>query len=385
MYFVYLQLFYFLTTNVQIIQTQYYLYRCSLISMLKDEMFSYPISIAILYYSSDAKDTKDTEIFVKSLSDTLKKLGHMVRVVQVTHRNWLKTVGTPGDVVFNLVEDEKYELYVKVANKLSMMGRTQVGMGPEGMKYIVRKAQIKRKMHSENISTPKFRILNKRSNPETIKSMKFPLIVKPSGQHAGVGINQDSVVIDKNELRERVNFLRKNYPGEVLVEEYIDGREIQVTVMGNGRKILMLPPAEVVFSGEFQDNWNVYTYEAKWEKTSWEYWDARIACPARMSIKLEKRIESLVTKAYRAFECRDIARFDLRVDEKDRVFIIDVNMSPGLNGLDDEEAAVRSAKAMGWTYPQLLERLVAIAYKRSYGSLPDRIRERQFLLNAPEI
>ena len=260
-----------------------------------------------------------------------------------------------------------------------------MGIGWQGLRFVVKKARVKRKMWRVGIPTPGYRVINRRTKIGSIRGLEYPLIVKPSGQHAGIGISQDSVVIDKDELAQRVKYLFKNFSGEVVAEEYIEGREIQVTVLGNGNKLLALTPAEIIFGGEYKDNWNVYTYEAKWEKTSWEYWDARVACPPVLEDKLLKKIENVSKKSFKAMACRDVARFDIRLDNKDRVFVVDVNMCPSLNELDEQDATVISAKTMGLSYEDLIENVVAIAYKRTYKSLPDRVRERCFLLASPNI
>ena len=235
------------------------------------------------------------------------------------------------------------------------------------------------------ITTADFRIFNRRSKVVHVRGLEYPLIVKPSGQHAGIGISQDSVVIDQDELVERVKYLFKHFSGEVLAEEFIDGREIHVTVIGNGRKAVALPYCEISFGGEFKDNWDVYTYDAKWDEKSWEYWGARAHAPVRVSRKLDRKIERLALAAYRAFGCRDIARMDIRVDAHDRAYIVDVNMNPSLNYYDSQDATVKSVEAQGWTYGEFIETLVAITYKRVYGRLPDRVRERHFLLAAPSV
>lgn len=343
--------------------------------------FDYPISVAILYYGGEAGDELDTEEAVKGIEEALEENGHVVRTMRVDEKNWLKAVKIPGEVVFNLVEDPLWELYVKVGQRLETLGRAQVGHDMKCFKYATRKAWVKNRMQKLGISTPGFRIFNRRSKI-SMRGLEYPLIVKPSRQHAGIGISQDSVVIDQQELEERVKFLFKNFPGEVIAEEYVEGREIHITLLGNGRHVVALPGSEVSFGGEFGDNWSVYTYEAKWDKKSWEYWDARVDAPAKLTRKMDEKLEKLAVKAYRAFGCRDIARMDIRLDEKDRPFIVDVNMNPSLNRFDDQDATLASVFALDWTYEQFVETLVAITYKRVYGRLPDRIRERQLLLEA---
>ena len=345
--------------------------------------FDYPVSVAILYYGGAASDLQDTMEAVKGLQDALEDRGHMVRTVQVTEKNWLKAVKVPGQVVFNLVEDETWELYTKVGVRLEKMGRAQMAHDLSCFKFITKKAWFKRKMKRMGISTPAFRIFNRRSKISQVRGLEYPLIVKPSGQHAGIGISQDSVVIDQDELVERTKYLFKHFPGEVIAEEFIDGREIHASVIGNGNKATTLPYCEISFGGEFKDNWDVYTYEAKWEEKSWEFWSAKAHAPAKIGRKLDEKIEKLVLKAYKVFGCRDISRMDVRLDSKDKPYIVDVNFSPSLNYYDDQDATIKSVEAMGWSYEEFIETLVAITYKRIYGRLPDRVRERHFLLTAP--
>lgn len=346
--------------------------------------FDYPISVAILYLDDTSTgDMLDEVECAKAVCEALESKGHLVRLVPVTKKNWKQAVRTPGDVVFNMVQDETWELYTKVAFRLEWMGRATFGFDHSSMSFMMKKAFLKRKMHRLGIATPRFKIYNRRSRFSDIRSLEYPVIVKPSGLHAGYGISQDSVVIDGDELYDRVQFLFKNYPGEVIAEEYIEGREIHITVIGNKNHLIALPYAELEFKGEFQDNWNVYTYNAKWEEKSWEYWDARVSADVSVNRKLNKRLERLALRTYRAFGCRDIARFDIRVDDQDKPYVVDVNICPSLNRLDDQDATLKSVEALGWTYEEFMETLIAITYKRVYGKLPDRMRERSFLLSAP--
>src|SRR3989344_7559386 len=243
---------------------------------------------AVLYCGGEAGDFEDTEEGVEGITKALEENGHVVRTMLVNERNWLRAVRTPGEVVFNLVEDPMWELYVKVGQRLEMLGRAQVGHDMKCFKYATRKAWVKNRMQKLGIGTPNFRIFNRRSKI-SLRGLEYPLIVKPSRQHAGIGISQDSVVIDQGELEERVKYLFKNYAGEVVVEEFVEGREIHVTVVGNGKRVVALPYCEVCFGGEFADNWSVYTYNAKWNEESWAHWDARVDAPAKLPGKMEDK------------------------------------------------------------------------------------------------
>jgi D-alanine-D-alanine ligase len=330
-------------------------------------MQKHSLSVAILYYAGTNQDDEDTISGVKGIEESLKRTGHPVRKTIVTKQNWEKALQTPGDIVFNFVEDDTWELYEKIAYGLERLGRAQVGHDIAGLKYAVRKSPIKFLMQKMHISTPDFKIFN--TNSETIDpgNLRFPVIIKPSNQHAGIGISQESVVTNERELRERVTTMLLMYPGEVMAEEYVRGREIHVTILGNGNRLIVLPYCEIGFKGKFLSHWNVYTYDAKWAKKTWEYADARVDAPAKISSDLQAKIKALSLTSYRAFKCRDIARIDVRVDEKGIPFIVDVNMNPSINYYDEQDATLASVYALGWTYDQFIERLLTITYGRVYG------------------
>lgn len=341
----------------------------------------WPIGVGILYFRGTSGDLEDTLETVEQLQNALTDRGHVVRTMRVTRENYRQAAQIPGMVIFNLVEDPTWELYMKVGRLLEYVGRAQVAHDLKSFNYVLKKAAIKKKLEQLGLASPKYRLLKQWKKASLIRGMEYPLIVKPSAQHAGIGISQDSVVIDAHELGERVEFVAKNFPGGVVVEEFIEGREIHVTVVGNGRQTVTLPYSELEFDGDFSCNWNVYSYDAKWTKESWEYWNVPVRSPITVSPLLDRRIATLASRAYAQLGCRDIARFDMRIDEKERPFIIDVNMNPSLK-CDELDATWMSAKAAGWSYGELIELLVGITYKRVYGRLPSRIMERQLLLEA---
>lgn len=324
-----------------------------------------PASAAILYYAGTHDDDKDTLEAVKGLEEALQRLKIPVTKTAVNRENWQKAVKIPGDVVFNFVEDDTWELYLSVAERLEDLHRAQVGHDLSGLKYTIEKALIKKSLAKLGLSTPEFKIFKRKSKISDM-GLKYPLIIKPSHQHAGIGISQRSVVTNFSELVKQVKYLLANFPGEVIAEEFIKGREIHVTILGNGKKVLVLPLCEIGFLGKFSDHWGIYTYEAKWDKKSWEYWDARVDAPAAIGAKLRTKIENLTKKAYQAFKCRDIARMDVRVSEHLEPFIVDVNMNPSLNFYDGQDATVASVYAQGWSYDKFIENLISLTYKRVY-------------------
>lgn len=347
-------------------------------------LFSYPISVGILYLATRGPDGDDTRETVQAITEALESRGHMVRVVEVRKNNWRSKLSVPGDVVFNLVEDESWDLYRKVALKLSHMGRAVVGMDEIALPFSTDKLKVTKALVKARVSVPRSRVFTHLSEIPDLRNLNYPLIVKPSGEHSSWGITQDSVVIDNDELRQQALLVKNKYSGSILVEEYIEGREFHATVIGNGKHLAVLPYVEIDFAGEFADNWNVYTYDAKWEEKSWEYWDSSEIVRTRLPKKLDEDIQKLVKKAFTAAKCKDIARFDIRVDTKNKPYIVDVNMCPGLNPIK-QSPSVKSAVALGWKYDELIETLVAVSYTRIFGKLPDRLRERNLMLSMPRM
>jgi D-alanine-D-alanine ligase len=340
----------------------------------------YPVSLAVLYFVGQGEDMSDTLDTVLTLTTTMKQMGHMVRTVEVTKRNWQKAVMVAGDVVINLVEDDDYSLYVKVAKRLEEIGRAQMGHDMKSLKYVVRKSNVKAALIKAGLATPAFRVFRKGTEVKNVRGLKFPVIVKPSSQHASVGISQDSIVANQEQLMARVKYLFAHVGSEVVAEEFIDGREMHVTVMGNGKLMTVLPMCEIVFDTKRSDGWNIYSYDAKWKKGTWEYQLAQVKCPAEMETGVEERIKRLVVKTCKVLGCKDIVRMDIRLDRHNKPYVIDVNMSPGIDKCEQEETW-RSARALGLTYSEFVEKLIAVTYKRAYGKLPSRIRERSFLIS----
>jgi len=266
-----------------------------------------------------------------------------------------------------------------VGFNLQLLHRAQLGFNPRAVQYSLSKTKMKRRLFALGIATPAFRVIRRHRNMAGFRGLNYPLIVKPANQHASAGITQDSVVIDHKEMVERADYLFKKFKGEILVEEYLEGREVHVTVVGNNRFVIPMPYAEINFKGEFKDNWNVLTFDAKWNTSSWEYWDSPIVCPSLLSRKQNKEVEELVKKAFRALNCVDVVRFDVRLDDKYKPYIIDLNINPHL-GNNIESECWLSASALDWSYADFIETLVAICYKRHFKRLPDRLRERQFML-----
>ena len=320
--------------------------------------FMYKPSVLVLYYGGKSGDLQDTVNAIKGIGETLIKMKYEYLIQEVNNNNWQEAIKIPGDVVFNFVEDEDWSLYKKVVSGLERLKRVQFGHSKYIIKYLVDKNIVKKRLSECGLHTPKYVYVNK-SNTSGMEDLNFPVILKPVGQHAAVGISQKTVFENINKLRKYLI----RYTGEYLAEEYIDGREIQVSVFGN-KQIIVMPLCEIRYTKKFKKAWKIYSYNAKWNKKSWEYWDARVKSPVKIDKKTERNIINIAKRAFKCFWCVDLARFDFRLNIKNDIFLIDVNYSPSINNYDDQDATTASMRAMKMSYDKFLHNLILMAWDR---------------------
>lgn len=189
---------------------------------------------------------------------------------------------------------------------------------------------------------------------------KFPLFVKPIGEDCSLGITQSSVVQNNRELKNKINELKKLYGGNILVEEYIDGRELNVSVVGNNNSLKVLPIPEIVFSKKFPGKYHIVDFDSKWKESSLFFKESNGFCPAILDNNVKKTIEEVAKQAFRICVCRHFARVDIRLDKNNKPWILEVNANPGIGKGD---GIIRSAKAAGFTYESFLDFLIQLAVK----------------------
>jgi D-alanine-D-alanine ligase len=209
-------------------------------------------------------------------------------------------------------------------------------------------------MLSKNgIPTPQYQIFN---DPSERNDLKFPLLVKPLHEDASIGINLDSYVTNEEELKKKVAEIISSYKQPALVEEYIDGQEINAAMIGNG-KAQVLPLSEIVFSYP-KGVPNILTFDAKWIEDSDLYKNSVGRCPADVDVKTAKKIEEISKKCYKLMGCKGYARIDFRV--KDGIpYVIEVNPNPCIN--PNGTGFVRSSVAAGMDYGEMVEKILKLA------------------------
>jgi D-alanine-D-alanine ligase len=272
------------------------------------------------------------------------------------------------DLVFNLCEslggDARHEAVLP--SLLELAGIPYTGSGPLGLSVALRKDLTKRLLQSHGVPTPVGVVVDEdRPSAELFKSLglEFPLIVKPTREDASVGISMKSVVRDRRELFARVAEVRARFHQPALVERFVDGRELYVSLVGGAA----LPMHEIDFSAMPAGRPRIVSYEGKWNLASDEYHGTRPVHAEGLDARVRALCVDAARGAFAALELRDYARVDLRLAEGGRPFVIDVNPNCDLS---DGAGVSRAASFGGLAYPDLIERICEVALARHRGESP---------------
>lgn len=264
------------------------------------------------------------------------------------------------DVVFNFIEifNGKSTLEMAIAGVYELMGIAYTGAGPLALANCQNKVLTKRLLSANGINTAPYTILS--SEEETEGHLRFPLIVKPQFQDASVGIENNSVVRSREELQARVRYVRNEFKEPALVEEYIDGRELNVAVLGD-KKLQVLPISEIDFSTMPPHLEKIVSYQAKWDPFHESYHKTIPVCPAQLPEKVKLHVEAIAKKVFRLMDLRDYARVDLRLAKGNKLYVLEVNPNPDLS---EGAGFMRSAEAAGYTYRTALGKIIELALER---------------------
>lgn len=311
------------------------------------------------------KDTIDT---AKDIAKALKKLGYQVSLFNVTEETYKDIPKLKADLIFNAAEGigglPKTEY--KIPMLLEKIGIPFTGATAKNLLDTTDKGKTKRIIKKHGLPTPSYKIY-RNGDKELPKSLNFPLIVKPLAEDCSLGIfGSKAVVLTKRQLLDRVNFIHQHYQQPALVESFINTREVNVAVIGNGQEIQALPISEIVFGPYFESKklWKIVDFSAKWQKNTKRYKQTIGVCPADLPKNLARKIQKAAIRAYKLLGCRDYARVDMRVDENGRFYILEINSNPSISNTSDS-GFLRSAKAAGMSYEKLIDFIVKSALKRN--------------------
>ena len=314
----------------------------------------------------ESDDPKAYDVVVDQVASALRSQRHRVSIFGV-HDDLRKLVSglarRKTDLVFNLVESfgDNTGADVAVAGVLDLLRLHYTGGGPGELYLRQDKALAKKVFAFEGILYPHFAVFSQDADFETAGSLRMPLFVKPLTADASIGIDGDSLVRDTTSLMKRVLAIHEKVGDSALVEEYIEGREFYVGVLGN-REPIALPPIEMDFSGMPDGMPHVAGTKAKWKKNSPEYKGTK-SILAEVPDELRAKLQKAALDAYRALRVRDYGRVDLRLTETGEIYVIEVNASCYLE--ENSEFAM-AAKAAEIEFPDLIARIVELAVER-YG------------------
>lgn len=321
------------------------------------------MKVAILYDGGwetwDAKDVASVVDSVKEVQIALKARGHETTLVAVRRPDdfgWLSRVRR-ADLIFNLCEGigghSRYEDFV--VSTLELTGVPYTGCKPWAVSVAHRKHVANTLLSRNGVSIPRFQLAAGNKVPP---DLTLPVIVKPAAEDASVGIDSTSVCTTKRALKKRLAEMSEQWE-EVLVQEYVAGREFNVGFIGD----TVLPIAELCFDNMPEGSWPILTYAAKWDVGSPEDLGSVPVCPADLPAEIQKRIVAVARQGWEELcGAEGYGRVDLRVDAQGQPYILEVNPNPDIS---DSAGLSRMAKARGWEYDELIARIVDEALSRT--------------------
>jgi len=292
--------------------------------------------------------------------ETLREIGHEVRVLGINDNlGGIRPMAGlfKPHIVFNLMEAFAgvTTFDQNVVSYLELLRLPYTGCNPRGLILARDKALSKKLLAYHRIRVPEFAVVRPGRKVALPRRLTFPLIVKSLFFEASTGISQASVVENTEQLARRATFIHEKLGTAAIVEQFIDGRELYVGVIGNER-LEVLPPWEMSFAQMADNRWKIATERVKWS-TQYQKKHGIMTDRAKLDPATIERTQRIAKRAYRALDLSGYARVDLRMDEDGRVYVLEANPNPNMAyGEDFSE----SAEAAGISYERLLDRIIAL-------------------------
>jgi D-alanine-D-alanine ligase len=265
------------------------------------------------------------------------------------------------DLVFNLTEQfcGDRRLDKNIAALLELLEIPFTGAGVIGLMLARDKSLCKQILTLHKIRVPHFISLHHQRPIRIPRNLPYPMVVKPAFEDSSEGLSNASVVYDAEALTERAVFIHERWNQPAIAEEYIEGRELYVSVIGN-RRLTVLPPRECCFNAESDQGPVILTYRCKWDDDYREKWNITFGF-AELEPAVLKNIERVCKRAYRALQLQDYGRMDLRLTPDNRLVILEANPNPDIAyGEEVAEAAERA----GIAYEPLIDKIIRLALRR---------------------
>jgi D-alanine-D-alanine ligase len=266
------------------------------------------------------------------------------------------------DVLFNLMEtvggESSCEPYV--VGIFELMEIPYTGATAETLTLCMNKGIAKGILDAHGIPVTESVVIEM-ENWDWDSDLPWPVFVKPAAEDASWGLSADSICHTEKQLRKQVSLLLSEYCDSVLIEPFIDGREFNVTLIGNPPQVF--PLSEISFEGLPEGLPNIVTYDGKWDPEHPAYTGTVPIVPAPVSPSLARRLREVATDAYITMDCRDYARVDIRTDADENIYVLEVNPNPDLSR---DAGVANSARVHGWDYPMLIASIAEFAYERHW-------------------
>lgn len=278
--------------------------------------------------------------------------------------------------VFNLGEGSVGRLFeeARIAWALQAMGYHYTGSDGSAIAKSVSKPSTKELLAAAGARTPAWRVFRHTDEIEALLGpLTFPLIVKPVAEDASIGVGPEAVVHSPDALRHRVAYVLTRYRQAAMAEEFVPGREFNVSLLGQPPRVL--PLAEIDFSAIPDRNAQIVSFAAKWEPESFEYDHTPVICPAQFSPRLGREVRSTALRAWHAIGPRSYARVDMRVSDAGVPYVLEVNCNPDLS---PDAGFYRAARASGLSYAEMALRILELSWSefdgRDHTAFPHRRR-----------
>ncbi|MEW6101407.1 MAG: ATP-grasp domain-containing protein [Candidatus Omnitrophota bacterium] len=332
------------------------------------------MKIALTYNLKKKDDSKpadyysefDSEETVNAIISALRTKGHTVEAVDVEYPNLFSYFRKNRvDMVFNIAEGRSGKFREsEVPAILDYFDIPYTGSDTFSLAIALNKALTKKILKAEKIPTPEFQVFSK-GNEMLNPLLKFPLIVKPNCEGSAKGINISNVVFDKESLYKKVQEIITVYKQEALIEEFIEGKELTVGILENG-KTTILPVLEIDFSsckesGEYFYSWRMKEFQGN-ESLGLV---PTFHCPAQLDKQTEAKVKEIALQTHHAVGCFDISRTDIRLSQDNTPYVLEINPLPGLDPHESNFPIM--AYAAGMKYEDLIEAILMSALMRRKG------------------
>lgn len=318
-----------------------------------------PKEVTDTYFSADhALVDNQTDEIVRYMQRLFRRRGFRVQIIKVQPNDLTELKKLSADFVFNLVDSKKME--VEIVRILARLHIPYSGSSYKGIQISNNKLKTKHLFEKNALPTPKYTIIRPTDRiKRKLLPGKFPIIVKPAFEHCSIGITNNSIATTYDQFKKIVHRLRKSHKQALLAEEFISGKELQVTVLETPTKTYALPIAEIAFTGKVKNKWNIYGFDEKWTKNTDVYKSCHfIAPPKGLRRDIDNGIRKDSIRAFYALGLRDYARFDLRFNVKNNQwYFLEANANAGFDP-DPRDAMTASIKAHGMTLDDFVVQIV---------------------------